>query len=36
MKALIEIMKEDPAETIGALVSFSGLGFIVFMLFIIC
>ena len=35
MRALIEIIKEDPVEAIGGIAAWSGLGFIIFMLSII-
>ena len=31
MKALIEIIKEDPLDALGAFITFSGLFFLVFM-----
>lgn len=35
MKALIEIIKEDPADAIGSVLAWSGLGFLAFMGFVI-
>ncbi len=35
MKALIEIIKEDPAEAIGGIIAWGGLLFVVFMLAVI-
>lgn len=35
MRALIEIIKEDPIEAIGGIAAWGGLGFLVFMLTVI-
>ena len=35
MKALIEIIKEDPAEAVGGILTWSGLFFMAFMGFVI-
>ena len=35
MKALIEIIKEDPMEALGAVAAWSGLAFLTFMGFVV-
>lgn len=35
MKALIELIKEDPWEFIGGILTFSGILFLGFMLFVV-